>query len=79
VRTRELAGNDSGICRPVCELGTPKRLGPAALRPYVRFDTMLKLVENRTELQIIFEILERGLDLDELDIELPQLGRVLVA
>jgi hypothetical protein len=44
----------------------------------VRFDTMLKLVVDRAELQIVHEILERGLDLDELDIELPQLGRILV-
>jgi hypothetical protein len=36
-------------------------------------------VENRTELQVILEILERGLDLDELDIELPQLCRILGA
>jgi hypothetical protein len=42
----------------------------------VRFDTMLELVKDRTELQIILEILERGLDLDELDIEPPQLCRV---
>ena len=44
----------------------------------VRFDAVLKLMEDRTELQIIFEVLERGLDLDELNIEVPQLGRVLV-
>jgi hypothetical protein len=35
----------------------------------VRFDAMLKLV---------LEILEGGLDLDELDTELPQLRRILV-
>src|SRR5258707_1574366 len=45
----------------------------------VRFDAVLKLVVDRAELQIVLEILERGLDLDELDIELhtgvPDLGR----
>jgi len=42
----------------------------------VRFDAVLKLVVDRTELQIVLEILERDLDLDELDIELPQMGRL---
>jgi hypothetical protein len=37
----------------------------------VRFDAVLKLVIDRPELQIVLEILERSLDLDELDIELP--------
>jgi hypothetical protein len=45
----------------------------------VRFDAVLKLVVDRAELQIVLEIFECGLDLDELDIELPQLGRILVA
>jgi hypothetical protein len=45
----------------------------------VRFDAMLKLVMDRAKLQIALEILERSLDLDELDIELPQLGRILIA
>src|SRR5258707_15426072 len=40
----------------------------------VRFDAVLNLVVDRAELQIVLEILERGLDLDELDIELPQMG-----
>jgi hypothetical protein len=40
----------------------------------VRFDAMLKLVVDRTELQIILEILERRFDLDELDIELSTAG-----
>jgi len=35
----------------------------------VRFDAVLKLVVDRAELQIVLEILERGLDLDELDID----------
>ena len=37
----------------------------------VRFDAVLKLVIDRAELQIVLEILERGFDLDKLDIELP--------
>src|SRR4029077_5290453 len=45
----------------------------------VRLDAVLKLVVDRAELQIVLEILERSLDLDELDIELPQLGWILVA
>ena len=40
----------------------------------VRLDAVLKLVVDRAEFQIVLEILERGLDLDELDIELPQMG-----
>src|ERR1700739_156504 len=44
----------------------------------VRFDAVLKLVIDRAELQIVLEILECGLDLDELDVELPQLGGILV-
>src|SRR5882672_2734317 len=42
----------------------------------VRFDAVLKLVVDRAELQIVLEILERGLDLDELDIDPPQMGRL---
>jgi hypothetical protein len=45
----------------------------------VRFDAVLKLVVNWSELQIVLEILERGLNLDELDIELPQMGWISVA
>jgi len=45
----------------------------------VCFDAILKLVEDRTELQIILEIFERGLNLDELDVELPQHCRILGA
>jgi hypothetical protein len=33
----------------------------------VRFDAVLKLVINRPELQILLAVLERGVDLDELD------------
>jgi hypothetical protein len=42
-------------------------------------DAVVKLVGNRVELQIVLEVLERGLDLNELDIERPQLGRILIA
>jgi hypothetical protein len=45
----------------------------------VGFDAVLKLVVDRAELQIVLEILERGLDLDELNVELPQLGGILAA
>src|SRR5882672_11317439 len=45
----------------------------------VRFDAVLELVVDRAELQIVLEIFECGLDLDELDIELPQMGRLSVA
>ena len=44
-----------------------------------RFDALLELMVDRTQLQIILEIFERGLDLDELDIELPKLGRIATA
>src|SRR5229473_4728232 len=40
----------------------------------VRFDALLELVVDRPELQVVLEILERGLDLDELDIEMTQMG-----
>jgi hypothetical protein len=41
----------------------------------VRLDAVLKLMEDGPQLQIVLEVLEGGLDLDQLDIELPQLGR----
>jgi len=37
----------------------------------MRLDVPFDLMVDRAELQIILEILERGLDLDELDVELP--------
>jgi hypothetical protein len=43
------------------------------------FDAVLKLVVDWAELQIVLEILERSLNLDELDIELPQMGWLSVA
>jgi len=44
----------------------------------VRFDAMFELVMDGTQLEIVLEILEGGLDLDELDVELPQLSRVAI-
>ena len=40
----------------------------------VRFDALFALVIDRAQLQVVLKILERGLDLDQLDIEPPQLG-----
>ena len=45
----------------------------------VRFDALLELMVDRAQLQIVLEVLECGFDLDELDVELPQLGRVAPA
>jgi hypothetical protein len=45
----------------------------------VRFDALDQLMVDRTQLQVVLEILERGLDLGELDIESPQLGRLASA
>ena len=42
----------------------------------VRLDALLELMVDRAQLQIVLQVLEGGLDLDELDVELPQLGRV---
>jgi hypothetical protein len=40
----------------------------------VRLDGLLELMIDRTLLQIVLEVLERRLDFDELNVELPQLG-----
>src|SRR6516225_1404879 len=42
----------------------------------VRLDAADQLMVDRPQLQIVLEVLKGGLDLDQLDIELPQLGRV---
>jgi hypothetical protein len=42
----------------------------------VRFDTLLQLMVDGTQAEIVLKVLEGGLDLDQLDIELPKLGRV---
>src|ERR1700685_4092637 len=42
----------------------------------MRLDAVLELMVDRAQLQIVLHGLEGGLDLDELDIELPQLGRI---
>jgi hypothetical protein len=39
----------------------------------VRFDAGLELVVDRAQLEIVFQIFERRLDLGELDVELPEL------
>ncbi len=39
----------------------------------VRFDAIFSLMEDRTDGEIAFEILERGFDFYQLEIELPQL------
>ena len=42
----------------------------------VRFDAMLQLMMNRAQCKIVFEVFKSGLDLDQLDIELPELSRL---
>ena len=43
----------------------------------VRLDALLELMEDRAQLQIILHGLEGGFDFDELNVELPELGRIL--
>ena len=45
----------------------------------VGFNPMFQPVENRSQTQIILEVFERRFDLRQLNIELPQPGRVLAA
>ena len=45
----------------------------------VGFDALFQLVIDRAQSQIVLEVLEGRLDLDQLDIELPQLGGLLPA
>src|SRR6201981_3997776 len=45
----------------------------------MRLDARFALMIDRAQPQIVFQVLEGGLDLDELDVEPPQLGRVLAA
>src|SRR5262245_49721515 len=42
----------------------------------VSLDAVRQLMEDRSQLQVVLEVLEGSFDLDELDVELPQLGRV---
>ena len=42
----------------------------------VRLDAVLELVENRTQTQIVLQVLEGRLDLGQLNVKLPQLTRV---
>jgi hypothetical protein len=43
----------------------------------VRLDALLNLVVDRAQVQIILHGLVGGLDLDELDVEPPQVGGIL--
>src|SRR5439155_17738099 len=45
----------------------------------VRLDPRLQAVKNWPQAQIIFEVFESRFDLRQLDIKLPQLGRLFVA
>jgi hypothetical protein len=65
--------------RPRVSLALNPGYGTQRHKVAVRFDAVLELVVDRPELQVVLEILERGLDLDELDIELPQVDRISVA
>jgi hypothetical protein len=42
----------------------------------VCLDTFLQLMVDRSKAEIILEIFERGFDLDQLNVELPQMRRV---
>ena len=42
----------------------------------VRFDAMLKLVMDWAQCKIVFEVFKSRLDLDQLDIKLPELSRL---
>ena len=42
----------------------------------MRFDPLLQLVVDRSQSEIVLEGFERRLDLDQLNVELPQLGGV---
>lgn len=42
-------------------------------------DALFELMENGAQLEIVLEVLEGGLDLGELDVELPQLVGLLSA
>src|SRR5580693_4379449 len=42
----------------------------------MRLDAVLELMMDRAQVQIVFHSLEGGLDLDELDVEPPQLRRL---
>ena len=45
----------------------------------VRFDPSFQLVKDRPQAQVIFEVLECGFDLRQLNVKLPQAGRILSA
>ena len=45
----------------------------------VRFDTMFKLVMDGTQQKIVFEVFKSRLDLDQLNVKLPELSRLFAA
>ena len=45
----------------------------------VRLDTLLQLMVDKPQAEIVLEILESSLDLDQLNVELPEVRRVLCA
>jgi hypothetical protein len=45
----------------------------------MRFDAVFELMEDRPQVEIVLYGLEGRFDLDELDVELPELGWVLSA
>src|SRR5437870_1018315 len=45
----------------------------------VRFDPSFQLVKDRPQAQVIYEVLECGFDLRQLNVKLPQAGRILSA
>src|SRR4051812_241244 len=42
----------------------------------VRLDAILSLVKNGAQAQVVFQVLEGSLDLRELNVKLPQMGRI---
>jgi hypothetical protein len=45
----------------------------------VGLDAALELVVDRTEVEVVLQRLEGGLDLDELDVEAPEVGGIAAA
>jgi hypothetical protein len=88
VNVEHLDGGELVQHRSGCEAGR-QRLEPRAQGDVetigqkgdedVRFDALDQLVVDRTPSQVVLEVLEGGLDFGELDVELPQLGRLAPA
>src|SRR5204863_9319782 len=85
VNVEHLDGGELVEHRPRGETGS-QRPEPGAQRDVqaisqerdedVGLDALDELVIDRPQLQVVLEVFEGGLDLDQLNIELPQLGRV---